>query len=88
MNQPEEARRAPTVSKWKGLWKDDKGRFVEIEHWETPEGLSYGFFIGAEYKSGDSPYSFEKQNYREGNNVLDGSKLMEKKRGEEAGWPK
>jgi hypothetical protein len=73
-------KRAPTISKWKGIWKDDKDRFVEIEHWETPEGLSVGCIMGIE----NPP----REHYKEGNNVLDGSKLMERKRGEEKGWPR
>jgi len=70
----------PRISKWKGIWKDDRGRFIEIEHWETPEGLSIGEFIPRHEVS-------EQFHYREGNQVLDGSKLMERKRGEEKGWP-
>ena len=68
------------TSQWFGIWKDDKDRFVVIERYETPEGLSIGHFFN-EYKS-------ETQLYRDGNHTLDGSKLMERKRGEEKGWPK
>lgn len=79
MKNQEQPMRAPTISKWKGVWKDDKGRFVEIEHWETPEGLSIGFIMGTETTA--------REHYKDGNNVLDESKLMERKRGEEKGWP-
>ena len=68
-------------SKWQGMWKDDKGRFVLIDAYETPEGLAKGFFIPFSDDNG------EKQMYRDGNHTFDGSKLMEKKRGEEIGWP-
>ena len=65
------------ISKWKGIWKDDRNRFIEIEPHETPEGLAIGHFMGV------GPPEL----YRDGNHVFDGSKLMEKKRGEESGWP-
>ncbi len=74
--------KVPKVSQWKGIWKDNKGRFVEIEHWETPEGLSKGFVLGVEITSA------AREHYRDGNNVVDGSKLMIRKIGAEAGWPK
>jgi hypothetical protein len=67
------------ISKWKGIWKDDRGRFIHIDWLETPEGLAKGYIIGDK--------SEELYHYREGTNVLDGSKLMERKRGEEKGWP-
>lgn len=73
------------ISKWKGIWKDDKGRFVHIEPFETPENLAIGFFIipiGAGFGVGVS-----REFYRDGNHTLDGSKLMERKIGEEKGWP-
>jgi len=69
--------REQQFSKWHGKWKDDRNRFIAIEPFETPEGLATGYFMGV----GDP------QLYRDGNHVLDGSKLMERKRGEEAGWP-
>jgi len=66
-------------SQWKGIWRDDRGRFVEIEPFETPEGLIQGHFLRIE--------RIGKELYRDGNHTLDGSKLMERKRGDEAGWP-
>ena len=67
------------ISKWKGIWRDDKGRFLEIESYETPEGLAVGYYIGS--------VGIHRLLFRDGTEVLDGSKLMEKKRGEEKGWP-
>lgn len=75
--------RPQIISKWKGIWRDDKGRFVEIYWEETPVGLAVGWFI--------SPlghvHPTEKEYYRDGDHTLDGSKLIERKRGDEKGWP-
>lgn len=68
------------TSKWEGTWKDDRGRYMRIQWNETPEGLARGFFIQG---SGD----LDVQLYKDGNHTLDGSKLMERKRGDEKGWP-
>lgn len=68
------------ISKWKGIWRDDKERYVKIDYDETPEGLAQGFFLPMDDLS-------QLQHYRDGNHTLDGSKLMERKRGDEKGWP-
>lgn len=68
------------TSKWEGIWKDDKGRYVKIDWQETPEGLAQGFFLPMSDLS-------QLEYYRDGNHTMDGSKLMERKRGDEKGWP-
>lgn len=66
---------------WTGVWKDDKGRFVRCYGEET-EGITTGYFLDRAAQDSETQF------YRDGTNEVDGSQLMERKRGEEKGWPK
>jgi hypothetical protein len=64
---------------FKGLWKDDKGRFIEVV--QQNQHCWIGYIINKGQRSTKVMYDFF------GKNKMDESLLMERKRGSESGWP-
>lgn len=66
---------------FRGIWRDDKDRLVKIVK-QREDGIWLGFLINP--KLGEEvPQAYTKYL---GVNTKDGTRLMERKRGEEKGW--
>lgn len=67
---------------FRGVWRDDKDRIVVIlGQYQT--GTWYGYFKGIDPIPGIPPIEYTRYL---GVNIVDGIRLMERKRGEEWGW--
>ena len=64
---------------FRGIWRDDQGRIIKI--WAQEEDGSWKGEFSHDPKAGIQTYT----KYL-GVNTKDGSRLMERKRGEEKGW--
>jgi hypothetical protein len=66
---------------FRGRWRDDKGRILDITDQDEDTDLWRGFFLEDLKREHQQFYT----KYF-GVNAVDGSRLMERKRGEESGW--
>lgn len=66
---------------FRGLWRDDQGRLVKIVN-QREDGVWLGFLMNPKPEE-EIPQAYTKYL---GVNIVDGTRLMERKRGEEKGW--